>query len=111
MAHIVKCPYCEHAFDTEKTEYVKINQRRYAHKECYERMLQQQSEEERDKQKLEAYIKQLFNIDILTPKINKQLKDYITINHYTYSGILGTLKYFFEVKHNSIEKANGGIGM
>jgi hypothetical protein len=30
---------------------------------------------------------------------------------YTYSGIKRTLEYFYEVKKNSIEKANGGIGI
>lgn len=31
--------------------------------------------------------------------------------HYSYSGILRTLKYFYEVKHNSIDKSNDGIGI
>lgn len=36
---------------------------------------------------------------------------YITEYNYTYSGILSTLKYAFEIKHNDISKANGGIGI
>lgn len=60
---------------------------------------------------MEEYIKQLFGYEKLPAKVVKQIKDYITINKYTYSGILGTLKYFFEIKGNSIEKANGGIGI
>ena len=31
--------------------------------------------------------------------------------NYTYSGILSTLKYWFEVKHNDISKSHGGIGI
>jgi len=32
-------------------------------------------------------------------------------HNYTYSGIYKTLKYFYDVRGNSIEKANGGIGI
>ena len=35
------------------------------------------------------------------------MKDY----NYTYNGIYLTLKYWYEVKHNDITKANGGIGI
>lgn len=31
--------------------------------------------------------------------------------NYTYTGMLKTLKYFYEVRGNSIEKAEGGIGI
>ena len=31
--------------------------------------------------------------------------------NYSYSGILKSLIYFFEIRRNSIEKANGGIGI
>lgn len=31
--------------------------------------------------------------------------------NYTYSGILRTLKYVFEVKNGDLSKANGGIGI
>ena len=35
----------------------------------------------------------------------------MTENNYTYSGILKTLKYWFEIKKGDLEKANGGIGI
>ena len=60
---------------------------------------------------MEKYIKTLFGIDMITPKINKQIKEYVEKYNYTYSGIMATLKYAFETKHNDIEKANGGIGI
>jgi hypothetical protein len=31
--------------------------------------------------------------------------------NYTYSGIHRSLEYFYEVKGNSLDKANGGIGI
>ena len=36
---------------------------------------------------------------------------YINEYEYTHSGILKALIYFFEIKGNSIDKANGGIGI
>ena len=53
----------------------------------------------------------LFNISFVDPKIQKQIKKYIEENNYTYSGIKKALVYFFEIKGNSVEKANGGIGI
>lgn len=58
------------------------------------------------------YIKKLFNIKTLTPLIKMQLKKYLSEEYkYSYSGILKSLIYFFEIKGNSIDKANGGIGI
>jgi hypothetical protein len=47
----------------------------------------------------------------VTPRIQKQIKQYVEEYHYTYSGIHKALVYFYEVKGNSIEKANNGIGI
>lgn len=71
------------------------------------------SEVERDRIALENYIKQLFQVDFVPPLAQKQLKDFInsTERKYTYSGILKTLKYFYEVKHGDISKAKNGIGI
>ncbi|MCM1324725.1 MAG: hypothetical protein NC218_11440 [Acetobacter sp.] len=62
---------------------------------------------------MENYIKQLFQVDYVPPLAQKQLKDYMasTERQYTYSGILKTLKYFYEIKHGDISKARNGIGI
>jgi hypothetical protein len=67
--HIVKCFYCNEKFDANKEDFVMINARRYAHKACAEQAQKNKSEEEIEKEKLEQYIKYLFNIDKLTVKI------------------------------------------
>ena len=41
----------------------------------------------------------------------KQIKDFQIEYNYTYSGMLKTLIYWYEIKGNSKEKANGGIGI
>lgn len=90
-----------------------INARRYAHKACAEVAEQNKTKEQKDKELLENYIKSLFGISSITPKIRKQIdtfhngKDY----NYSYSGMYKTLRYHFEIKKGSIEKANGGIGI
>lgn len=112
MAHTVKCPYCGKTFDRDKIDdYVQINSRRYAHSQCHIEHLAQLSQEEKDLQALEAYIKKILNTDTLGIKVKKQISDYHTNQHYSYSGILKALIYFYEVKGNSTDKANGGIGI
>lgn len=69
------------------------------------------SKEDYDKMQLEQYIIQLFHSDYVDPRIQKQIKSYIENYNFTYSGILKSLVYFYDVKKNPIEKANDGIGI
>ena len=108
--HIVKCLYCSESFDANEEPYAKIN-RRYAHQHCAEEHENSKSQEEKDREKLEEYIKQLLQLEYITPRIRTQIKNYLTNYNYTYSGILKALKYFYEIKGDSTEKANEGIGM
>lgn len=111
MAHYVHCYYCGERFDRDKTPCVSVNQRRYAHTDCASAAEEGKSKDEHDYEALVAYIKQLFNITQLPPKINKQIQMYHDENGCSYSGIHKSLVYFYEVKGNSLEKANGGIGI
>ena len=72
---------------------------------------QKLEKEEQDKIALENYIMKMFNTTYIDPRIRKQIKQYIEDYHYTYSGIHKSLTYFYEIKGNSIDKANGGIGI
>ena len=109
--HLVKCLYCGKTFDTNIEPFVKPNARRYAHKACAEEADKKKTKEEKDLEILEKYIKDLFGTDCISAKIRKQIKDYKENEHYSYSAIYKTLKYWFDVQGNSIEKANGGIGI
>lgn len=111
MAHIVICPYCKLKFDTDKEPYVKPNSQRYAHVACHQAHIKQQSQEEKIRTDLIEYIKKLFNLSVVPPKVWKQLKTFTEQYNYTYQGILNTLIYAFEVKHNDVSKACGGIGI
>lgn len=74
-------------------------------------MEENKSEEEKDKERLEKYIKELFKVNSIPMKIQKQIDNYKKDKNYSYSGIYKTLKYFYEVKGGSLEKSNGGIGI
>lgn len=108
---LLKCFYCGQTFDANAEEFVQVNSRRYAHKACAISAEERKSKEEKDKEQLENYIKKLFNIDELTPKIRKQIETGRKEKNYSYSGIYKTLKYWFEIRGNPIEKANGGVGI
>ena len=111
MAHVVTCVYCKQRFDRDKFPFVQISARRYAHQECSLTEEQKLSKEEQDKLELEEYILKLFKIDYVDARIRKQINQYREEYNSTYSGIRKALTYFYEVKGNSIEKANGGIGI
>ena len=109
--HYVICKHCGVRFNRDKEEAVKISANRYVHKTCYDEYIKGKDKDEQDYLELEEYIKKLFNIKTLSAKIKKQIADYRKEYNYTYSGILKTLTWWFEVKGNSIDKSNGGIGI
>lgn len=111
IAHLVTCLYCSKKFDRDKEPFAQVSARRYAHLSCSLEKEQQKSKEEKDKEALEKYIKELLKNNYSGVKVKKQIKDYISEYNYTYSGILKALIYFYEIKGNSVEKAQGGIGI
>lgn len=110
-AHYVVCIYCKERFNRDIEPTIQISARRYAHKECAEKFYIEKTQEEKDLEALEQYIMKLFGESYINARIRKQIKDYRQEYSYTYSGMLKTLIFWFEVKGNSIDKANGGIGI
>lgn len=106
----VKCPGCGAYFYKKDEPHIALKNR-YWHQSCYDNFKSKEDQSKKDIIALEKYICELFNIDFVNARIQKQIKNMISQYHFTYSGILGTLKYWYEVKNNSIEKANGGIGI
>lgn len=109
---MVKCPYCGQRFDRNNPDikWIKIG-RRYAHEKCYNEYQASLTQEEKDLNALIEYIKNLLGDDYVFMKVKKQIQQYHKDYKFTYSGMLSSLKYFYEVKGNSIDKANGGIGI
>ena len=69
------------------------------------------SDEDPDLTKLKEYISQKYGDKAKWPLINKQIKKFTTENGYSLSGILKSLVWFYDVKGNSVEGSNGGIGI
>ena len=113
MSHYVKCPKCEEKFDRDIIQAVRINGRRYGHAKCYPDnnnfvpLVEKKISEE---QKIKNYAKSILKEQYVAARVNKQIKDFLA-EGYTASGILKTLIYWYEIKHNDISKAMGGIGI
>lgn len=112
MAHYVICNVCGKRFDRDKVQAVKSNARRYAHQSCYPQgEIVPLPQVDEDLQKLNEYIEKLLGNNYNKARVKQQLKSFKEEYNYSYSGILKSLVYFYEVKGNSIDKANGGIGI
>jgi len=109
VAHFVICKVCGVKFDRDKIEAVSVGSRRYAHATCADGY--EETQESKDLAALHHYLKDLFkeNYDYLT--LDRQIKGFVANNGFTYSGILKTLIYWYEIKDGSLEKAEGRIGI
>lgn len=108
---MVKCKYCGIQFDRNAEPFVAVGGRRYAHKACAEKHDEGLSQEERNYAELEAYIKELFQESYLNAKVKAQIKNFKKEYNYTYSGMLKTLKWWYQIKGNSVDLARGGVGI
>ena len=114
--HIVKCPKCGLEFDTNSIQAVRVGARRYGHASCYPDStdfvpLAKKPEEDEDLKKLKDYITKIYGDKANWPLITKQIKNYTKDKKYSLSGILKSLVWFYDVKHNSVDGSNGGIGI
>lgn len=112
-AAYVKCLYCEQKFNRNdpSIKAKQVSARRYAHLHCWEEHIKNMTQEEKDEQEFYLYAKQLFGEDynyILTKKLAER---YVKENKYTYSGMLKSLKWFYEKEGNPIDDSNGTIGI
>lgn len=104
----VICAYCKKELSKKDANCVMLNNGKYVHKEC---QALEESREKTDREKLEDYIKSLFNLSYVEPRVKAQIKKYVEEYNYTYSGMQKALYYFYEIKGGDKTKANGGIGI
>lgn len=110
---LVKCPLCNEQFDRNNPaiEWVKYNNTRYAHKKCMKERDLAQIQEEKDKNELYKYLSQLFGGKYDYGRTKKLVEKYKREFNYTYSGMIKSLRWFYELKGNNIERANGSIAI
>lgn len=109
--HFVICKYCNQKFNRDIEPFVEVGARRYAHKSCAEQVEASTSPEEKDYNNLETYIKKLFNIKTINAKTKKQIRDFREEYGYSYSGMLKTLYWWYEIQDHTTELAKNGIGI
>ena len=110
--HLVKCLYCKEVFDAKPEDmdivWCKPRVNRYAHVECMEKEREGMEQDEKDFDELYRYVSKEqgsnFNFVQFKKVTDSWKKDY----NYTYSGMLKSLLYFYEVKKNSKEKLKAG---
>lgn len=104
----VICAYCKIQLSKKDDDCVMVGNNKYVHRKCQDL---EAHREKTDREKLEEYIKQLFNISYIDPRVKAQIKKYIDEYNYTYSGIQKALQYHYDIKGGDKSKANGGIGI
>ena len=109
---MVKCKFCGESFDRNnpKNEFVKIKNR-YAHKKCYEAQDAATLQEQEDWGNLIEYTSSLLGEDFNFIKTQKLLDKYKEDYHFSYSGMLKALKWFYEIQHGSKDNAHGAVGI
>lgn len=115
-AHFVKCLYCGKTFDAKAEDkdivWVKPRTNRYAHLKCAQEKKESLSDEEKAFNELYQYVKKEQGANFNFVQFKKVTDAWKKEHNYTYSGMLKSLQYFYEVKGNSKEKfKQGSIGI
>lgn len=112
---LCKCSVCNETFDRNSIQAVKSGARRYAHQTCFPTgelvPMERSLEDESEYQQIIEYCNKLFGDNHKFTMTKKYIKKFVEENKYSLSGIYKALYYFYDIKHNSIEKANGSIGI
>lgn len=96
-----KCPHCNNEVKEEEAIY-NTKTKRYYHESCYNILL--------DRKELINYVCELFNYKKPSVKVYQQMSSYYE-RGISYSDMLLSLKYFYEIKKGDINKSQGGIGI
>ena len=99
MGRLVNCAYCN--LKVDKDVAVRHKDKNY-HSDCAQLQI--------EKEELMDYICFLFGLKAPGPVVYSQLKNFLA-KGYTYQGILYSLKYFYDIKKNSLKKSNQAIGI
>lgn len=106
---LIKCVYCKREFNKKKEDWVQVSNCKFAHAACAEK---EQNREKTDAEKLDLYIMNLYGLEYVPPNTKKQISQFIKDYNYSYSGILKSLQYYYEIKGHTVDTAyNYSIGI
>ena len=104
-AQSTTCFWCHQAIYPNQDDVIVMPQlkNRYAHKHCAELRPQD------DKDELMLYLIKLYDLkdDYIIPRYMLQISNFAKDYGFTYSGMLKALKYWYDVKHNPVDKTRG----
>lgn len=120
--HKVKCRWCGQHFDTDSLsehEWIMPSRNQYYHTKCWS---DKQNGKIRPEENQDGFLVWKLNIfdfierdlkgDCNYTRITQQMKQYKNqFPHWTYKGMFFALKWFYEIKRNNWDKANGGLGI
>lgn len=105
------CPHC--SLEVTKDEVSRKHQNRTYHIQCYDLMVQSKYDkhktDEDPMQELYAYICELFETTEITPMMKSQIDKYAREYKYTYSGMLLTLRYYYDTMEKELNAEGIGI--
>ena len=99
----VICAYCKKPLSKKDADCVMLDNGKYVHEAC---KVLEDSREKTEKEKLEEFLKELFQIPYIDARLKAQIKKYIEEYNYTYSGIQKALIYYYDIKGG--DKVCGG---
>lgn len=103
----VKCTYCGKWIDRNSGfGYTQLPNKKWAHENC----ARSHAKKENPDNKIHKKMKELLGDGYVKAKIDKQIKEYKQEGK-TSENILKALEYWYDIKKNSVEQANGGIGI
>ena len=109
MSKLPVCPYCHK--EIQVNEPKKAYKTRHYHTSCYKKFCEEiynQNQANADpKEQLYGYICTLFDISELTPFLTAQLRKFESDYNMTYDGMWFSLKYYFEILGNKVDKRKG----
>lgn len=121
MAHVVKCRACGIKFDTDKLnddEWIMPKTNWYFHKECYENWVKYKDDPNSDMSSeawygaLVDYLYRDLKMPVDFAKLQSQWNNFLKPGkEMTPKGVYFSVKYFYDIEHGDMEKAQGGIGI
>lgn len=103
----VKCVYCGEWIDRDiGFGYRQLPNKKWAHDNCAESHIKKENPDN----KIHKKMKELLGDGYVKTKVDKQIREYKQEGK-TSENILKALEYWYDIKKNSIEQANGGIGI
>lgn len=98
------CPFCKKKINKYKDKCRRLPGGWYGHEEC---CIIEDQRKKTPEEELDLYIMRLYDIPFVNPYMKKQIEKYRTEYQYTYSGMLRSLKYWYDIKKTPFDKTKG----